>query len=241
MAIGKSAVAARISEMRFAAEAGRWALAIAAVLAVRATVAAPYEIPSGSMLPTLQIGDRILASKFAYGWSRFSPPVTLPGPRGRVALADPRRGDVVVFVHPDRGDVWVKRVIGLPGDEVAVLNGRLRINNVDVKRDFAGHGEFEHGGLRITANEYRETLPGTDSSHSIYVVQDSAPRENFGPVRVPPGHLFVMGDNRDDSADSRVPIAQGGVGLLPIENVLGRADLILFSTAASPRFFHKVE
>jgi signal peptidase I len=226
---------------RFFAEAGRWALAILAVLAVRATVAAPFEIPSGSMLPTLQIGDRILASKFAYGWSRFSPPVTLPGPHGRLAFSDPKRGDVVVFVHPVRGDVWVKRVIGLPGDEVAVLHGRVRINNVDVPRERVGPSELEHDGKRVPVTEYRETLPGASSSHAIWLVRDDLPLENWGPVRVPPGHLLMMGDNRDDSADSRVPLNEGGVGLLPIENVLGRADLILFSTAASPRFFHKVE
>jgi signal peptidase I len=226
---------------RFLAEAGRWALAVLAVLVVRATVAAPFEIPSGSMLPTLQIGDRILASKFAYGWSRFSPPVTLPGPQGRLAFSDPKRGDVVVFVHPVRGDVWIKRVIGLPGDEVAVLRGRLRINNVDVARERVGNNELEHQGQRYPVTEYRETLPGMTASHSIWLVREDAPLENWGPVRVPPGKLFVMGDNRDDSADSRVPLAEGGVGLLPIENVLGRADVILFSTASSPRFFHKVE
>ncbi|MDB5366362.1 MAG: signal peptidase [Rhodospirillales bacterium] len=225
---------------RFFAEAGRWALAILAVLTVRATVAAPFEIPSGSMLPTLQIGDRILASKFAYGWSRFSPPLTLPRPHGRLAFADPKRGDVVVFVHPVRGDVWVKRVIGLPGDEVALLHGHLRINNVDVPRERVGTSELDRGGMRVPVTEYRETLPGAASSHAIWLVRDDLPLENWGPVRVPPGHLLMLGDNRDDSADSRVPLPEG-VGLLPIENVLGRADLILFSTAASPRFFHKVE
>lgn len=226
---------------RYLAEAGRWALAILAVLVVRATVAAPFEIPSGSMLPTLQIGDRILASKFAYGWSRFSPPVTLPGPSGRLAFSDPKRGDVVVFVHPVRGDVWIKRVIGLPGDEVAVLHGRLRINGTDVTRERIGASELEAQGMRVPVTEYRETLPGSDGAHTIWLVRDDLPLENWGPVRVPAGKVLVMGDNRDDSADSRVPLAEGGVGLLPIENVLGRADVILFSTASSPRFFHKVE
>ncbi|GIL39376.1 signal peptidase I [Roseiterribacter gracilis] len=226
---------------RFFAEAGRWALAILAVLVVRATVAAPFEIPSGSMLPTLQIGDRILASKFAYGWSRFSPPVTLPGPNGRLSFSDPKRGDVVVFVHPRQGNVWVKRVIGLPGDEVALLHGRLRINNVEVQRERVGVSQLETHGVRMPVTEYRETLPGAASSHAIWLVKDDAPLENWGPVRVPPGKLLMLGDNRDDSADSRVSLDDGGVGLLPIENVLGRADVILFSTAASPRFLHKVE
>jgi signal peptidase I len=201
------------------------------VMAAKTAIAEPFYVPSGSMEPTLQIGDELLATKFPYGYSTASLPgfVTLPNSE-RVFGDVPKRGDVVVFRWPgDRSQVWVKRVIGLPGDRIAMRDGRPVINGtpVGLKSDGTGQAENEDGG-RISAARYIETLPG-GRQHIIFKLTPSEPLDNLDEVTVPPGHLFVMGDNRDNSADSRVPLREGGVGLLPVSDLVGRVDAIVGS------------
>lgn len=201
------------------------------VILAKTAIAEPYYVPSGSMEPTLQIGDELLATKYPYGYSTASLPgfVTLPG-SGRVFGELPKRGDVVVFRWPgDRSQVWVKRVIGLPGDRIALRDGHVIINGapVGLKADGAGQAENEDGG-RTRAARYIETLPG-GRSHVIFKLTPSEPLDNMAEIVVPPGHLFVMGDNRDNSADSRVPLRDGGVGLLPVSDLVGRVDAIVGS------------
>jgi len=201
------------------------------VIAAKTAIAEPFYVPSGSMEPTLQIGDELLATKFPYGYSTASLPgfVTLPNSE-RVFGDVPKRGDVVVFRWPgDRSQVWVKRVIGLPGDRIAMRDGRPVINGtpVGLKSDGTGQAENEDGG-RTSAARYVETLPG-GRQHIIFKLTPSEPLDNLDEVTVPPGHLFVMGDNRDNSADSRVPLREGGVGLLPVSDLVGRVDAIVGS------------
>jgi signal peptidase I len=214
--------------------ARRWFRSIAEIAAIllvitiaKAAIAEPYYIPSGSMEPTLLVGDELLATKFPYGYSSASLPLSIAWPRTeRVLGALPQRGDVVVFRYPgDRSQVWVKRVIGLPGDRVQMRAGRLWINGemAALKRD--GSALTDEG---MTAARYIETLPG-GRTHPIlklsgYNVVDDTPE-----VVVPTDHLFVMGDNRDNSADSRIATARGGVGLLPVADLIGRAEGIVAS------------
>ncbi|HXD46864.1 MAG TPA: signal peptidase I [Pseudolabrys sp.] len=204
---------------------------IAIVMAAKTAIAEPFYVPSGSMEPTLQIGDELLATKYPYGYSTASLPgfVTLPN-SGRVFGELPKRGDVVVFRWPgDRSQVWVKRVIGLPGDRIAMRDGRVIINGTPagLKADGTGQSENEDGG-RTRAARYIETLPG-GRSHVIFKLTPSEPLDNMAEITVPPGRLFVMGDNRDNSADSRVPLREGGVGLLPVSDLVGRVDAIVGS------------
>lgn len=202
-----------------------------AVVIAKTAVAEPFYVPSGSMEPTLLIGDQLLATKFPYGYSTAS----LPGPLGlpdssRVLAALPERGDVVVFRGPgDRARFWVKRVIGRPGDRIAMRAGQLRINGepAPLTPDGVGHVQSDDGSL-IEAQRFVETLPGGRRHLIFRLVPDSA-LEEFPEVVVPAGHLFVMGDNRDNSADSRVPVRFGGVGPLPIGNLVGRVDALVGS------------
>ena len=201
------------------------------VIAAKTAIAEPYYVPSGSMEPTLQIGDELLATKFPYGYSSSSLPnfVTLPD-SARILGALPARGDVVVFRWPgDRSEIWVKRVVGLPGDRIAMRNGRLWINGaaVGLAPDGLGSMEDEDGSHEATAR-FIETLPG-GRKHMIFKLSGVDPLDNFPETVVPPGHLFVMGDNRDNSADSRVPVRAGGVGLLPAQDLVGRVDGIVGS------------
>ena len=201
------------------------------VLAAKAAIAEPFYVPSGSMEPTLLIGDELLATKFPYGYSTASLPSFLVFANSpRVLAALPKRGDVVVFRWPgDRSQVWVKRVVGLPGDRIGVRNGRVWINGNVVALRPAGTetAEIEDGGA-AAATRYIETLPG-GYEHSIFKMVAHAEFDNVPDVMVPPGHLFVMGDNRDNSADSRVPVRSGGVGLLPVEDLVGRVDAVIGS------------
>ncbi len=196
------------------------------VIAAKTAIAEPYYVPSGSMEPTLQIGDELLATKYPYGYSSASLPifVTLPDTQ-RILGALPRRGDVVVFRWPgNRSQIWVKRVIGLPGDRIAVRNGRVWINGVAVGLQPDGMAQAEsEDGSRQPVMRYIETLPG-DRKHTIFMFNGISPVDNMAEIVVPPGRLFVMGDNRDNSADSRIPLASGGVGLLPVSDLVGRVD-----------------
>ncbi len=207
------------------------AVIVLIVLAAKTAIAEPFYVPSGSMEPTLLIGDELLATKFPYGYSTASLPSFLVLPNTpRVLAALPKRGDVVVFRWPgDRSQVWVKRVIGLPGDRIGLRNGQVWINGtpVDIRSDGTGEAEAEDGGA-VPAARYIETLPG-GYEHPIFKMAAHGEYDNIADVTVPSGHLFVMGDNRDNSADSRVPLTAGGVGLLPIEDLVGRVDAVVGS------------
>ncbi len=201
------------------------------VMAGKTAIAEPFYVPSGSMEPTLQIGDELLATKYPYGYSSASLPgfIVLPNTQ-RLFGALPQRGDVVVFRWPgDRGQVWVKRVIGLPGDRIALQDGRVFINGkaVGLIRDGSGPVEREDG-TRVEAARYIETLPN-GRKHPIFKLMPFEPLDDMAEITVSQGKLFVMGDNRDNSADSRVPVRSGGVGLLPVSDLVGRVDAVVGS------------
>ena len=204
---------------------------VAAVFIAKGALAEPFYVPSGSMEPTLLIGDALLASKFPYGYGTSSLPIQISLPEsGRVFAETPKQGDVVVFRWPgDRSQAWVKRVVGLPGDRIQMRQGQLFINDrpAELKPDGVGAAEDDNGGSE-PAYRYVETLPN-GVSHLIFKMRDNGPLDNTQEVTVPAGHLFVLGDNRDNSADSRVPLRSGGVGMLPIDNLVGRADAVLGS------------
>lgn len=204
-------------------------LAVGFVLIVRTVLAEPYHVPSPSMVPTLLTGDQLVASKYAYGYSRYSSPIDLlPDFSGRLLGKAPERGDVIVFRLPrDPSTTYVKRLIGLPGDRIQMKSGRLYINDAVVPRRPVGPFTGDAGG-RGTATLYVETLPG-GREHEIVEMTDVDQQDDTPVFVVPAGHYFMMGDNRDNSVDSRISIAGGGVGFVPEDNLVGRADLVLLS------------
>ncbi len=197
-------------------------------------VFAAFHIPSESMQPGLQVGDRVLVSKFAYGYSRHSLPLgigyALPDSMsGRLFGSTPDRGDVVVVRDPDQGINLIKRVVGLPGDRIEMRAGRLFINGDRVPREPQGTVRYrDRNGVLVEAAVYLETLPGGDV-HEIYERSDTAPLDDVGPFVVPEGNLFLMGDNRDASADSRVA---AGLGYVHRDEVVGQARTVLFTFAS---------
>lgn len=194
---------------------------------VRSFIFHPFTIPSSSMSPGLLTGDYIIVSKYAYGWSAASLPVGRPEGTGRLMGSSPERGDVVVFRLPrDRSQVWIKRVIGLPGDTVETINGQLYVNQQAVPVTDLGL-TTDKDDPRRQVRAYSEDL-GLGTSHIIYDGGSGLPGDNTGPIHVPAGHYLMMGDNRDNSIDGRWP-ASIGVGLLPASHILGRADLVLMS------------
>jgi len=210
------------------------------VLVGKGAVAEQFYVPSPSMEPTLLIGDMLLASKYPYGYGVASLPIHVALPEnGRVFGALPKRGDVVVFRWPgDRSQAWVKRVVGLPGDRIQMRNGVLFINGQTAALKADGIGAVEDDdGASEPARRFVETLPG-GVSHTIFKLADGGRLDDTPEVTVPKDRLFVMGDNRDNSADSRVPASEGGVGLLPTDNLVGRVDAILgswdFATKSQP-------
>ncbi|MBA2590570.1 MAG: signal peptidase I [Alphaproteobacteria bacterium] len=203
------------------------------ILMVCATtaIAQPFYIPSGSMEPTLQIGDMLLGTKYAYGYSRWS----LPGGYGpasekRLFGKLPARGDVVIFKKTeDTGTTLIKRVVGLPGDRIQMVHGHLVINGKTLPLVPAGAGEVEDAhGDHYPIQKFTETLPG-GVKHTIFKAGWDGPLDDTLVYVVPAGHVFGMGDNRDNSADSRVPVEQGGPGYIPAENLVARADVMLGS------------
>jgi signal peptidase I len=226
------------------------------VWALRSLVVAPFSIPSGSMLPTMAIGDYLFVAKWPYGYSRFSFPLQLPSFKGRVLAGLPERGDVVVFKKPGENVDWVKRVIGLPGDTIQVDDGRLVLNGRPVLRSDEGMVAIPvsanspcrvvsgatpnlvqaEGKAQCRYPAYRERLP--DGRNWLVIDQVDEPRgDHFGPVRVPAGHVFLMGDNRDDSMDSRFTPAEGGLGMVPVDHLVGKATFAFWSTDGSASYW----
>ncbi len=206
-------------------------------LAIRTIAFEPFNIPSGSMIPTLLIGDFVFVSKFSYGYSRYSLPFSPDLFSGRIAGSFPHRGDVVVFRNTrNTSEDWIKRVIGLPGDRIQVKEGQLYINGTEVPRTLTGKypAASDENGSRVDSTEYSENLPGGVTHHILkqyaddqhMMIGDLDPN-NTDEYVVPAGDLFMMGDNRDNSADSRFIV--DGLGFVPLQNVVGRAQFIFFS------------
>ena len=243
-----------------------WALVIAGVF--RTVFFQPFWIPSESMKDTLLIGDFLFVNKMAYGYSKYSCPFGLCPFSGRILASDPERGDVVVFRHPVTGEDFIKRLIGLPGDTVQVKNGILFLNGKEVPQEPAGvfeevmepqgpmrnrprcaNGTVGDGAI-CQKDRYVETLPN-GVKHDVLNIDNGSFADNTDVFTVPEGNYFFMGDNRDNSQDSRFSQVMGGVGMVPAENLIGRADRIIFSAAGSrlwyfwtwraDRFFKAVE
>jgi signal peptidase I len=195
---------------------------------VRTFAYEPFNIPSKSMVPTLLVGDYLFVSKFSYGYSRYSLPFGLPLIGGRIFFHPPVRGDVVVFKLPtDNTTDYIKRVIGLPGDRIQMVNGRLVINGKELPRRRVGeYVDTDEYGNATTYTKYMETLPN-GREHVIIEKSDNGMLDNTPVYTVPPNHYFCMGDNRDNSLDSRV---LNMVGYVPEKNLVGRAEVLFFSS-----------
>lgn len=206
------------------------------------TIFGNFKIPSESMLPTLEVGDHLYVSKFAYGYSRHSMPLNLHKlpflpERGKIFSKLPKRGDVVVFRHPFTDMVMIKRVAGLPGDRIIVRSGRYIVNDTLLEREELGPITYrDHKDKsRINVASYEEQFVGEKNPHVIYEVSDRKMLDNAGIFTVPDGMVFFLGDNRDNSIDSRartypdVPLSSTGPGFVPLDHLMGRADLIMFS------------
>ncbi|WP_010137866.1 signal peptidase I [Oceanicola sp. S124] len=239
-----------------------WALIIAGVF--RSLFFQPFWIPSGSMKDTLLVGDFLFVNKMSYGYSYASCPniriqrigvdldardicFFLDGDNTRVLGSEPERGDVVVFRHPATGEDYIKRVIGLPGDKIQMIDSVLHINGEAVKMEEAGmfvetyEPQGPQGrpprcfnapvglGGECLKERYTETLPN-GVSHDVLNVGYSPSADDTGVFEVPEGEYFMMGDNRDNSTDSRFPRSRDGVGFVPYENIIGRADRVVFSS-----------
>ena len=199
--------------------------AIVIAVLIRSFLFEPFKIPSGSMYPNLYVGDFLFVSKYTYGYSRHSFPFSFPPFEGRIWSSEPKQGDVVVFKFPkDNRTDFIKRIIGMPGDRIKLENGRLFVNGKMLERvegeNFVLRNPFGHAERY---HQYTETLPN-GVKHSILEISDEEREDNFEEVTVPEGSLFVMGDNRDRSDDSRV-----SVGFVPMENLVGKARFLFFS------------
>jgi signal peptidase I len=214
--------------------------AVLIAVVVRTFAIEPFNIPSGSMIPTLLVGDYLFVSKYSYGYSKHSFPFSLGFFSGRIFFHMPERGDVAVFKYPgDQGQGlnrtdYIKRIVGLPGDKIQVINGILNINGKPVERIKMGDYVQGGGGSYRTATLYNEVLPN-GRRHEIIEDGDNGPSDNTPVFEVPQGKFFMMGDNRDDSLDSRTRLIRGSeqdpeLGwYVPAENLVGRAEFIFFS------------
>ena len=206
--------------------------ALLLALVIRSVLFQPFSIPSGSMMPTLLVGDYLFVSKYAYGYSRYSFPFSPNLFSGRIWGSEPERGDIVVFRFPrDTKIDYIKRVVGLPGERIQMKDGVLYINDEAVTREKVGTFSADGNYDNITdAAVYRETLPNGVSYETLDLRPGSS-TDNTREFLVPEGHYFMMGDNRDSSSDSRLD-----VGFVPYENLVGRAEMIFFSIGggASP-------
>lgn len=192
-------------------------------IVIRTFLFEPFNIPSGSMIPTLLVGDYLFVEKYSYGYSHYSLPFAPDLFSGRIFGSVPQRGDVMVFKYPrDTSVDYIKRVIGLPGDTVQVTEGRLYINGKEVERVPEGDYQVNDEGVQQVLRLYQENLPG-GVHHDILKATELGDANNTQPYTVPAGELFVMGDNRDNSADSRF------WGFVPMENLVGKAEIIFFS------------
>jgi signal peptidase I len=234
---------------------------ILAVLGFHSFIAKPFYIPSESMMPGLLTGDRLVVTKYPYGWSFVSPTFhLLPFMKGRLLGSLPQRGDVVITSPPGIKQDYIKRVIGLPGDRIEIRGGIVILNGVPVKRGpkqsrmipvdentpcsdgrYDGLMRSKSDGTRLCEMPvYRETLPNGRSYDTIDLTNTSQ-GDYFGPITVPEHHVFLMGDNRDNSSDSRFPIEQGGLGgPVPWENIGGRAEFITFSLDGTTRLTNPI-
>ena len=210
-----------------------WALLVA--FAIRSFLFEPFYIPSGSMYPTLMVGDYMFVNKMSYGYSRYSFPFAAIPFDDRILSSQPEQGDVAVFRHPDKTEIdFVKRVIGMPNDKIQVISGILHINDVAVKRkrieDYLYNPEFPNAK---TVRQYRETLPNGVMHNILETSGDNGYYDNTRQFIVPDGHYFVMGDNRDNSNDSR-----GDVRFVPIENFIGKASFFFYSVDGTVSLFN---
>ena len=207
-------------------------LAAGLAILLRSVLLEPFHIPSGSMIPSLLVGDYLFVSKYSYGWSRFSFPFGIAPIKGRIWEKTPERGDIVVFKLPSDTSVnYIKRVIGLPGDKIQVIGGLLYINDKAVRRTIKKKTQETVGTQKISYTLYEEHLPG-GKIHPIQEISDSELSDNTPAFIVPKDHFFMMGDNRDNSRDSRFD----EVGFVPKENILGKAQFIFYSNG-SPNSF----
>ncbi len=208
--------------------------AVVIALFIRTVFAEPFSIPSGSMIPTLLVGDYLFVSKASYGYSKHSLPLSVPLIKGRIFYTEPERGDVIVFKLPsDNRTDYIKRLIGLPGDRIQMKAGRLYINGEMVERTFVERFvQRDSTGAAVRYDKYTETLPN-GVRHTILEMSDDMPYDNTSEFVVPEDHFFMMGDNRDNSMDSRVL----KIGFVPKVNLIGKAKFLFYSNDGTARWW----
>ncbi len=211
---------------------GGLGVAVLLAMTIRSCAYEPYNIPSSSMVPTLLVGDYLFISKYPYGYSRHSFPLSLPiVPKGRIFDTPPKTGDIVIFKEPTSNKVdFIKRVIGIPGDKVQMKNGRLYINGQMLERRLIGQEMHTTEQGQMLYTRYIETMPN-GLEHPIFELGDNMQYDETPEYTVPENHYFMMGDNRDNSSDSRY------FGFVPYENLEGRAEFIFYSNNGGGYFF----